>query len=68
MKKASEYRQRADQCRILARAAKSPQHREMLLDMAATWDGLAEDRMKQAARSKRITKLEGSKAEQPRDA
>lgn len=43
MKKASEYRQHAVECRQLA-AAMSGEQRDQLLEMAATWDRLAEDR------------------------
>ena len=53
MRKVSEYREHAAECRELANKARSPQ-REMLLNMATTWDGLAEDRDKQIARQKRI--------------
>ena len=53
VRKASEYRQHAAECRELANKARSPQ-REMLLNMATTWQGLAEDRDKQIARQKRI--------------
>jgi hypothetical protein len=58
MKKVSEYREHAEECRVLARAAASPQHRDMLLNMASTWDALADDRQKANARQDRLTKLE----------
>lgn len=44
MKKASEYRQHAQECRSLAAAMESPEQREQLLEMARHWDKLAEDR------------------------
>ncbi|MDB5452991.1 MAG: hypothetical protein JWO33_1569 [Caulobacteraceae bacterium] len=44
MKKASEYRQHAAHCRLLARAMDG-EHREQLLAMAANWDRLVEQRM-----------------------
>ena len=44
MKKASEYRQNADQCRSLAKGMSAGEQREQLLRMAETWDKLAADR------------------------
>ena len=44
MKKASEYRQHADECRALAQAMEQGEQRDQLLEMAATWDRLAADR------------------------
>ena len=43
MKKASEYRKHAEECRTLSRQMKGAQ-REQTLDLATTWDNLAEDR------------------------
>lgn len=43
MKKASEYRTHADECRALARGVTGEQ-RDQLLEMAATWERLAEER------------------------
>lgn len=43
MKRASEYRKHAADCRDLAGLMKG-EHREQLLSMAATWDSLAEER------------------------
>ena len=43
MKKASEYRQHAVECRQLAAGVQGVQ-REQLVEMAATWDRLAEER------------------------
>lgn len=40
-------------------------HREMLLKMAATWDGLAEDRERTIARQERIAKLEKDARAEP---
>jgi hypothetical protein len=58
MRKVSEYREHADDCRKLAGRAASPSHRDMLLNMSATWDSLAEDRIKSVARQERIANLE----------
>lgn len=44
MKKASEYRQHANECRALAKQVPEGPHREQLLEMARTWDALADDR------------------------
>ena len=44
MKKASEYRKHAEECRVLANRMAQGEHREQLLEMAATWDRLAEER------------------------
>ncbi|HEX2725932.1 MAG TPA: hypothetical protein VHN20_08955 [Beijerinckiaceae bacterium] len=44
MKKASEYRKHAEECRALARQMKQGEYREQLLVMADTWDRLAEER------------------------
>src|SRR5215207_5234515 len=44
MKKASEYRQHAEECRALARGLALGPHREQLLEMAQTWEKLAAER------------------------
>ena len=44
LKKAGEYRRHAEECRVLARAAQNAEHRNQLLIMAETWDGLAAER------------------------
>ncbi len=43
MKKASEYRQHAEECRALAQGMQGEQ-RDQLIEMAATWEKLAKDR------------------------
>jgi hypothetical protein len=43
MKKIELYRQHADECRMLASKASSPEHRLMLEEMAHTWESLAAD-------------------------
>ena len=45
MKKASEYRQHAQECRELASHMESPDQRALMLGMADHWDKLAKDRM-----------------------
>lgn len=44
MKKASEYRVHAEECRILASQMESGEQREQLLNMAAQWERMAADR------------------------
>ena len=43
MKKASEYRQHAEECRALAHGMQGDK-RDQLIEMAATWERLAQDR------------------------
>ena len=50
MRKVSEYRQHAKECRA--------EHRQMLLNMAVTWESLANDRIRTAEGLERIAKLE----------
>ncbi len=45
MKKASEYREHARECRELAAAMESVEQRAQLLEMADHWDKLAKDRL-----------------------
>ena len=44
MKKASEYRLHAEECRELARQMPDGEQRNQLLEMARTWDNLAAER------------------------
>jgi hypothetical protein len=44
MKTASEYRQHAGECRTLAHQMPAGEQRDQLLEMARTWDSLAETR------------------------
>jgi len=41
MKTAEEYRQQAEECRQLAKRARSSEEREVILTIAASWDALA---------------------------
>lgn len=45
MRKLHEYEQHAAECRAMAQA--SPAHREQLINMAETWEQLAEARRRQ---------------------
>lgn len=62
MKKASEYRQHAVECRQLASRMDLGEHRDQLLEMAATWDALARDRAALIRRYPELA-LEGEGAE-----
>ena len=44
MKKASEYRRHAEECRTLAKNMKPGAQRDQLLEMASTWETLAVER------------------------
>lgn len=44
MKKASQYRKHAEECRALAKQVPEGPQRDQLLEMARTWDNLAKDR------------------------
>ena len=57
MKKASEYRRHAEECRQLM-AMVSPEQRTMLETMAKTWESLAADRERFLQQSQRIASLE----------
>lgn len=48
MKKASEYRQHAAECRALAAKMMHDEERSQLLGMATTWDRLADERARSA--------------------
>jgi hypothetical protein len=64
MKKATEYQEHAAECRMLAAAAK-PEHREMLLKMAETWESLAQGREEHVERRKRVSLLATPPARKP---
>jgi lysozyme family protein len=53
MQKAEDFRKHVQECRALARRARSPADRGMLLDMAQTWEELAAARVAQIARRER---------------
>jgi hypothetical protein len=63
MKKASEYRQHAEECRILARRMDQGLHRDQLLEMAETWERLAAERSELVRRHPEIA-LEGEQQEE----
>ena len=44
MKTVEDYRQHAEECRQLASQARTPEERDLILNMAATWEKLARSR------------------------
>ena len=58
MKKIEEYRAHADECRTLARRSKTQDDRDMLLNMAATWEKLADGRAKTIETQQRLANLQ----------
>jgi hypothetical protein len=54
MKKASEYRQHARECFALANQSNTTEHREQLLEMAETWENLANEREKMIANLQKL--------------
>jgi hypothetical protein len=55
MKNVEDYRRHAEECRQLAARARSPEEREMILNMAITWEELAEGRRKLLEKRAQIT-------------
>ena len=67
MKKASEYRQHAEECRSLAKGLPVGDQRDQLLKMAETWETLAADRTTLVLRHPELG-LEGEHQEEVRAA
>jgi hypothetical protein len=63
MKKSSEYRQHAVQCRELAKRIKPGEQRDQLLEMATTWEKLAAERSELVLRHPELA-LQGEHAEE----
>jgi hypothetical protein len=53
MKKASEYRRHASECRQLANRMDVGEHRDQLLEMAGAWDKLAQERLERSDKAAR---------------
>jgi len=64
MKKASEYRQYAAECRNLATSTTNEDHRRMLLRMAETWDNLGSLREARMSQKQRLKELDDALAAQ----
>ena len=58
MKKIEDYRAHADECRLMADRARSPEEKAMLMNMAATWESFVVEREANVARQKRVAKFE----------
>jgi hypothetical protein len=54
VQKAEEYRKHAEECRMLAGRSRAPEERDMLLNMAKTWDSLVKSREAQIAQQERM--------------
>jgi hypothetical protein len=57
MQKVEDYRKHADECRSIARRSRSLEERDMLLNMARTWDDLASHRAAQITRHQRMNAI-----------
>ncbi|HEY1981857.1 MAG TPA: hypothetical protein VGH13_17415 [Xanthobacteraceae bacterium] len=51
MRKLSEYKSHADECRKMATLMKNAEHKKQLQQMAETWDMLAQEREKQLTKT-----------------
>ena len=63
MKKASEYRQHAEECRALAQGMSPGEHLDQLLKMAEHWEQMAIERSDLVARHPELA-IEGEDAEE----
>lgn len=59
MKKASEYREHAEECRVMANRTANAAHKASLIQMAETAENLAREREERVARQVRIAALNG---------
>jgi hypothetical protein len=66
VKKASEYREHADECRQLAKKAATADHRAVFENMARTWETLAKSREQRILRERRMEVLEQRSLTHPR--
>jgi hypothetical protein len=67
VKKVEDYRAHANECRLMADRARSPEEKAMLMNMATTWDSLATDRAAHIARQRRLAVESPSAASIPID-
>jgi hypothetical protein len=56
MKTVQEYRQQAEECRELAKRARSTDERDAILAIAASWEKLAAARMRKITKERPIPK------------
>jgi hypothetical protein len=61
MRKIEDYRKHAEECRLMLARSRTEEERQMLLNMAATWESLAKDREDQMARQERLKELDALK-------
>ena len=61
MRKIEDYRKHAEECRTMLARSRTEEERQMLLNMAATWESLAKDREDQMARQERLKELDALK-------
>ena len=61
MRKLSEYREHAAECREMARTA-PPTHRQQLEQMAATWEQLAAARQRKLLKAGKVGEMSSDKA------
>jgi hypothetical protein len=62
MRKVEDYRNRANECRAMARNTSNEDQKRGLLQMADTWESLANERVVQLARVKRMGALDQASA------
>jgi hypothetical protein len=55
MRKLSEYKEHADECRRLAEQSRIPEHKMRLEEMAQVWEMLAKEREKQLRKAQALT-------------
>jgi DNA primase len=65
MKKASEYAHHAQECRDLASKMALGEHRDQLLQLAAHWDRLAQERLQLLQRHPEMARPEAPEAAPP---
>jgi hypothetical protein len=58
LEKTSEYREHAEECRVLAKAALTPEHKAILENMGRTWEMLAKSREERLRREQRLLYLD----------
>ena len=58
MRKVDDYKRHVDECLAMARNTTNEEKRQGLLRMAETWESLANDRVAQIERQKRIGEID----------
>jgi hypothetical protein len=65
MKTVEEFLRHADECRVFASHARSPDERTMILNMAATWEELARSREAMIKAAEAIDAVRGNISAKP---